>query len=803
MFAKVKRAFSLVREAQNSTLSVTEPSSVTDTQRITQEDNVVLPTHTVCAIGVQNRVSNAYNNTNDEEYNSTESGSRSTNDEDPSDTDGTHAVITATPKKKRQYLMKNRRARDNSNEAKKKRKLVDREEIMKVIDADCCKEQCNKRFDFRSIELTREYLSCLNELQKLNFMVSEIRDINGTKLVINGVNVCQTFFVKYYGISNNKYYAAKKSIQTEGNVKYVTNSKTEGTMKEFVISWLTAYLSRVTIDYLPGKNPVRRVPFVEWSDLYKEMVAECALNNAKIPSLDLFRKVRRSNFSDVVRMRATQIGKCSTCLQLKSSIFKCQHKKPKTSEEFRLKEEEMQNLERKYKAHLELCDMERRVYQVTKINAVQCRHEYLSIIIDSSSNVTIPHLSEKPKTWSSLQLLDICITGLLDHTNSYMKLYVCPSKSFAHGANKPMTIVYQHLTYLAAKGPLPPTLRIQLDNCYRENKNRYMLAFLAHLVQLRVFKEIILSFLVVGHTHEDIDQRFSVFSKGLVKKKYRDLIELQEQIKSCYKNNIPETTVINRVIDFSSYYENFSINISGHSKPHVFKFTLENDEVVMIPKKYHSSTHDDPAVHILRGNVVGYPTIIESREFEEKYYKDVRSTFNDDLNDANKSFFNKFVETKGKVYTENVDALQISHDFWNHLIPAPVLAQQPVTRAQEEPVQAETFITVKPSSFIVPTHHTHIKAGNYAFVRVNNRADDLDEKFVVMQVEHIFTNAQNDAYVAGKEWSIKVRAKEKVHIVPSSLEENKFYPFQAVQLVFYKLIGKNNTIIRKNIVDAL
>ena len=54
-----------------------------------------------------------------------------------------------------------------------------------------------------------------------------------------------------------------------------------------------------------------------------------------------------------------------------------------------------------------------------------------------------------------------------------------------------------------------------MDNCARENKNRYVFGYLGLLVQRKVFKEVILSFLPVGHTHEDIDQMFSKFSAYL------------------------------------------------------------------------------------------------------------------------------------------------------------------------------------------------------------------------------------------------------------------------------------------------
>ena len=39
-----------------------------------------------------------------------------------------------------------------------------------------------------------------------------------------------------------------------------------------------------------------------------------------------------------------------------------------------------------------------------------------------------------------------------------------------------------------------------LDNCWRENKNRYVLAFLASLVELKVFVEAGIDFLIKGHT---------------------------------------------------------------------------------------------------------------------------------------------------------------------------------------------------------------------------------------------------------------------------------------------------------------
>ena len=52
-----------------------------------------------------------------------------------------------------------------------------------------------------------------------------------------------------------------------------------------------------------------------------------------------------------------------------------------------------------------------------------------------------------------------------------------------------------------------------MDNCWRENKNKYVLSYLSYLVQCDVFKHIYINFMAVGHTHNDVDQLFSVLSR--------------------------------------------------------------------------------------------------------------------------------------------------------------------------------------------------------------------------------------------------------------------------------------------------
>ncbi len=54
-----------------------------------------------------------------------------------------------------------------------------------------------------------------------------------------------------------------------------------------------------------------------------------------------------------------------------------------------------------------------------------------------------------------------------------------------------------------------------MDNCVKNNKNRHLLVFVSLLMARDVFEEVKLGFIVVGHTHEDINGCFGYLSKKL------------------------------------------------------------------------------------------------------------------------------------------------------------------------------------------------------------------------------------------------------------------------------------------------
>ena len=90
-------------------------------------------------------------------------------------------------------------------------------------------------------------------------------------------------------------------------------------------------------------------------------------------------------------------------------------------------------------------------------------------------------------------------------------------ENVAHDPNLTIEVLQRTLKRLEEKrgGKLPKTLFLQMDNCTRENKNTAVMAYLSWLVERGVFDKINVSFLPVGHTHNECDQVGSRYSIGV------------------------------------------------------------------------------------------------------------------------------------------------------------------------------------------------------------------------------------------------------------------------------------------------
>ena len=130
--------------------------------------------------------------------------------------------------------------------------------------------------------------------------------------------------------------------------------------------------------------------------------------------------------------------------------------------------------------------------------------------------------------------------------------------------------------------PLSKKLFLQLDNSANlDNKNRYVMAFCSLLTARRVFKEVTVGFLVVGHTHEDIDAHFSYLLKLLKMKNTYVLADLMKAFMDSQKTTafIPE--LVQEVSDFKKLLQGYEYDgankLIGLGEMHLFKFYVEEN----------------------------------------------------------------------------------------------------------------------------------------------------------------------------------------------------------------------------------
>lgn len=99
-------------------------------------------------------------------------------------------------------------------------------------------------------------------------------------------------------------------------------------------------------------------------------------------------------------------------------------------------------------------------------------------------------------------LLQTHIVGVLVHgkgTYCMMDFNQVP-----HDSNLTLNCMLKALMLVSKDKKLPRKIYIQLDNCSRENKNRFFLGCMAYLVAQNIVEEVVMNFLMVGHTHEGI-----------------------------------------------------------------------------------------------------------------------------------------------------------------------------------------------------------------------------------------------------------------------------------------------------------
>uniref|UniRef100_K1QPN2 DUF7869 domain-containing protein n=1 Tax=Magallana gigas TaxID=29159 RepID=K1QPN2_MAGGI len=162
---------------------------------------------------------------------------------------------------------------------------------------------------------------------------------------------------------------------------------------------------------------------------------------------------------------------------------------------------------------------------------------------------------------------------------------------------------------------------------------KYVLAFMAYLVERKIFRKVKISFLIVGHTHEDVDQVFSKFSHWLIRHAATTLEKLMTGFEKCFSPR-PTSIRTSDVYNITEWLTPHINAIKNHSRPHVFKITSDESGKARLfwkewstDKKWNETTE-----YILKSDVEGEPDIVvpffdEIHDNIDRLENDVKTSF--------------------------------------------------------------------------------------------------------------------------------------------------------------------------------
>ena len=249
------------------------------------------------------------------------------------------------------------------------------------------------------------------------------------------------------------------------------------------------------------------------------------------------------------------------------------------------------------RAHLEEVKNEKLMYYSNRSRGRHSFLEFLSIIIDGAdqSKHDLPHFKDQSKMSDEMAKVKMHLYGALVHGRGAYAFTIPDHEKQGHNAT--IQVLQHILEDLKRKGgSLPPVLKLQLDNTTKQNKGQFLYGYLAMLVEFGVFREVEVSFLPVGHTHEDIDQFFSRVSMYF---RHHDVFsreEMSKAVRSAYTfkdTGQPPTVVhwdtIANVSEFlASYTNNFAAGCMSFRHVRFFRSNTDQKVWLQVTSKMNS-----------------------------------------------------------------------------------------------------------------------------------------------------------------------------------------------------------------------
>eukprot|EP00058_Branchiostoma_floridae_P020703 XP_002606193.1 hypothetical protein BRAFLDRAFT_92067 [Branchiostoma floridae] len=450
----------------------------------------------------------------------------------------------------------------------------------------CCRNRCVTKFDPDKI------LTCRHDMLDrgsgrgqyiLDMMKAADRRGDGqakiTSFPCQGHAVCGKAWYLLHGISRSSFYEylqdylkGKRTVR-HGNTGILRRSPSYC----LASVWLGEFAERYG-DKMPDKIAINLPSTMTKIEVYQRYRKSRGVDMLKPIAMSTFNGMWIDEYPDLKIPETSRLGICDVCKDLRTARGEA------------TTAEQREAIDNDLQLHNDLQMMERRVYWGKVHRSLDDPSAYLSIIIDGmdQNKTAIPHFVQKTKE-SEKWKLKTHVTGVLVHGLGQAFAYI-DNLRWPHDSNLTCNVLLATLRMVSRMydNKLPATLFLQMDNCWRECKNKFVFAFLGYLVIRGIFKEVQVGYLLVGHTHEDVDQFFSKIAHTLNKKRDATTVEeLMHAIGQSFPN--VKAWEMDALLDIKAFLGDVSNDMEQHSCPHLYRFTADHEKKLITEYKNYAS----------------------------------------------------------------------------------------------------------------------------------------------------------------------------------------------------------------------
>jgi hypothetical protein len=282
--------------------------------------------------------------------------------------------------------------------------------------------------------------------------------------VVARKHVCLAGFCALYGILAYKFNIARDIINN-----FTIYKNKEHTFiypwRNFLFSWFTNLIA-LFCNIMPNSNNCYSLVYFTKGDFYDSVVLEFEAKYGTKFSSFSFRGFWKENFKTVCIPKSLTMGQYSACLELKAI---------KSNGKSRIEIARLQvEYNKLYASARQYCNGMRATAQQQPFNV-----PYLQF--DGKQASYLPHIILLPKDTQNISRVRIHIYGISNFSDNSCHFFL----TFPHwtaGPNLSITILYNSILryFNTVKHQRPSKLVLQVNNCAKDGKNKYIFAFAAH-----------------------------------------------------------------------------------------------------------------------------------------------------------------------------------------------------------------------------------------------------------------------------------------------------------------------------------